>query len=105
VNPGEPDGLRLKSLLVPAPDDILVLSPASSLVNSVNNDGPELLVPTNYPGAVELILKSSIHTHGSWSRSNLNVAGARKFLEEFLYFPDLVSTPRSTRYLSGPLGP
>jgi putative SOS response-associated peptidase YedK len=45
MNPAEKDPFRLKSLLVPAPDDDLVLSPASSLVNSVNNDGPELLVP------------------------------------------------------------
>jgi putative SOS response-associated peptidase YedK len=44
MNPGERDPLRLKSLLVPAPDDYLVLNPASSLVNSVKNDGPELLV-------------------------------------------------------------
>jgi putative SOS response-associated peptidase YedK len=45
MNPGERDPLRLKSLLVPAPDDNLVLSPASSLVNNVKNDGPELLIP------------------------------------------------------------
>jgi putative SOS response-associated peptidase YedK len=45
MNSGERDPLRLKSLLVPAPDDWLVLSPASSLVNNVQNDGPELLVP------------------------------------------------------------
>jgi putative SOS response-associated peptidase YedK len=44
MNPAEKDPFRWKSLLVPAPDDDLVLSPASSLVNSVNNDGPELLV-------------------------------------------------------------
>jgi hypothetical protein len=44
MSPREGDLLRLKSLLVPAPEDNLVLSPASSLVNSVNNDGPELVV-------------------------------------------------------------
>ena len=50
INPGERDPLRLKSLLVPAPDDNLVLRPASSLVNNVENDGPELLVPdSNVP--------------------------------------------------------
>jgi putative SOS response-associated peptidase YedK len=43
--PGERDPARLKSLLVPAADDSLVLSPASSLANSVKNNGPELLVP------------------------------------------------------------
>jgi len=45
INPGERDPLRLKSLLVPAPDDNLVLRPASFLVNNVEHDGPELLVP------------------------------------------------------------
>jgi putative SOS response-associated peptidase YedK len=45
MNPAEKDPFRLKALLVPAPDDDLVLSPASSLVNTVNNDGPQLLVP------------------------------------------------------------
>ena len=30
---------------MPAPDDNLILSPGSSLVNNLNNDGPELLVP------------------------------------------------------------
>jgi hypothetical protein len=43
--PGERDPARLKSLPVPAADDSLVLSPASSLANSVKNNGPELLVP------------------------------------------------------------
>ena len=45
MNPGERNPSRLKSLLVPAPDDNLVLSPASSLVNNVKNDWPELLIP------------------------------------------------------------
>jgi putative SOS response-associated peptidase YedK len=45
ISPGQKDHLRLKSLLVPAPDDKLVPSPASSLVNNVNNEGPELLMP------------------------------------------------------------
>jgi putative SOS response-associated peptidase YedK len=43
MNPREPDPLSLKRLLVPAPDDLLVLRPASLLVNSVKNEGPELL--------------------------------------------------------------
>jgi putative SOS response-associated peptidase YedK len=42
---GERDPFRLKSLLVPVPDDWLVLSSATSLVNRVENDRPELLVP------------------------------------------------------------
>jgi putative SOS response-associated peptidase YedK len=45
MNPGERDSLRLKSQLVPTPDDSLVVSPASSLVNNVKNDRLELLVP------------------------------------------------------------
>jgi putative SOS response-associated peptidase YedK len=43
LNPNENNPLRLKALLRPAPDDRLVLSRASPLVNSVKNDGPELL--------------------------------------------------------------
>ncbi len=35
--------LSLKRLLVPAPDDLLVVRPASPLVNSVKNEGSELL--------------------------------------------------------------
>jgi hypothetical protein len=45
MNPGERDPLRLESQLVPASNDTLVLSRGSSLVNSVNNDGLELLLP------------------------------------------------------------
>jgi putative SOS response-associated peptidase YedK len=44
MNPREAEPLSLKRLLVPAPDDQLVMQPASPLVNSVKNDGPELLV-------------------------------------------------------------
>ncbi len=39
----ERDPLSLKRLLVPAPHDLLVMQPASSLVNSVKNEGPALL--------------------------------------------------------------
>jgi hypothetical protein len=35
----------LKRLLIPAPEDFLRMRPASSLANSVKNDGPELLIP------------------------------------------------------------
>lgn len=48
MNPLQRDPLSLKRLLGPAPDDALVASPASPLVNSVKNDGPELLAaPTD----------------------------------------------------------
>jgi len=38
-----PDPLSLKRLLVPVPEDLLVVRPASPPVNNVKNDGPELL--------------------------------------------------------------
>ena len=43
MNLREPHPLCLKRLLVPAPNDLLVVRPASPLVNSVKNEGPELL--------------------------------------------------------------
>jgi putative SOS response-associated peptidase YedK len=43
MNPRERDPLSLKRLLVPAPADLLVMRPASPLVNSVKNDSPDLL--------------------------------------------------------------
>jgi len=43
MNLREPHPLSLKRLLAPAPDDLLVVRPASLLVNSVKNEGPELL--------------------------------------------------------------
>ena len=43
MNGREPDPPSLKRLLVPAPDDLLVVRPASPLVNRVRNEGPELL--------------------------------------------------------------
>jgi putative SOS response-associated peptidase YedK len=45
INPREENPLSLRRLLVPAPDDLLRMRPASSLVNSVKNEGPELLTP------------------------------------------------------------
>jgi len=43
MNLREPDPVSLKRLLVPAPDGLLVGRPASPPVNSVKNEGPELL--------------------------------------------------------------
>jgi len=43
MNPRERAPLSLKRLLVPAPADLLVMRPASPLVNSVKNDSPALL--------------------------------------------------------------
>ena len=45
MNRHDPDPLSLKRLLAPAPDDLLVIQPASPLVNNVRNEGPELLKP------------------------------------------------------------
>jgi putative SOS response-associated peptidase YedK len=45
INPQERNPIALKRLLIAAPDDLLRVRPASSLVNNVNNDGPELLIP------------------------------------------------------------
>ena len=44
INPRERDPLSLKRLLVPAPSDLLVMTPASPLANSAKNDGPKLLL-------------------------------------------------------------
>ena len=43
MNPREHDPVSLKRLLVPAPRDVLVMRPASPLVNGVKNEGPALL--------------------------------------------------------------
>jgi len=43
MNPTEADPPSLKHLLVPPPDDLLEVTPASPMVNSVKNEGPELL--------------------------------------------------------------
>ena len=50
MNPNENDPKLLKSLLAPAPEEKLAVTPASSLVNSVKNDGPELLDARVAPG-------------------------------------------------------
>jgi putative SOS response-associated peptidase YedK len=44
MNPLEKAPLWLKQLLIPAPESLLVIQPVSPLVNSVKNEGPELLV-------------------------------------------------------------
>ena len=43
MNPREKAPLSLKALLIAAPEALLVVQPASPLVNSVKNEGPELL--------------------------------------------------------------
>jgi putative SOS response-associated peptidase YedK len=50
INPREQNPLSLKRLLIPAPDDLLRVDPASVLVNNPKNDGPELLIPTTATG-------------------------------------------------------
>jgi putative SOS response-associated peptidase YedK len=43
INPQESDPNSLRRLLVPVRENMLVVRPASPLVNSVKNEGPELL--------------------------------------------------------------
>jgi putative SOS response-associated peptidase YedK len=43
MNPREKNSLSLKRLLVPAPSELLVMTPASPFANSVKNEGSELL--------------------------------------------------------------
>ena len=50
MNRSETEPRRLKGLLVPASEEKLVITPASPLVNSVKNDGPELLDHQVGPG-------------------------------------------------------
>jgi len=50
MNPNETQPKRLKRLLSPAPEAKLLITPASPLVNSVKNDGPELLDNQIAPG-------------------------------------------------------
>jgi len=44
MKPLEKAPLALKRLLIPAPEALLVVQPVSTLVNSVKNKGPELVV-------------------------------------------------------------
>ena len=55
MNPRENDPISLKGLLVPAPHDLLVMQPASPLVNSVKNEGPELLRAQRDPETLRLL--------------------------------------------------
>jgi putative SOS response-associated peptidase YedK len=50
INPREPNPIALKRLLIPAPDDLLQMKPASTLVNNARNEGPELLLPIPQKG-------------------------------------------------------
>ena len=43
MNPREKAPLALKRLLIAAPEALLLVQPVSPLVNSVKNEGPELL--------------------------------------------------------------
>ena len=59
INPREPNPISLKRLLIPAPDNLLQVKPASSLVNSVKNDGPELLIPNMTGETLDLFAPKS----------------------------------------------
>jgi putative SOS response-associated peptidase YedK len=47
LDPDNHDLGALQGLLVPAPADVLVLRPVSTAVNTVTNDGPELIEPAD----------------------------------------------------------
>jgi putative SOS response-associated peptidase YedK len=55
MNPREPNPLSMKRLLVPASDDLPVMQPVSLLVNSVKNEGPELLQAQHVPQTLRLL--------------------------------------------------
>ena len=56
MNPNEAQPKNLKRLLLPAPEEKLVFTPASPLANSVKNDGPELLEdPTAHARQLRLL--------------------------------------------------
>lgn len=44
INPHEADPVTLKRMLLPAPEDLLEMRPASPLANSARREGPELLI-------------------------------------------------------------
>lgn len=47
LDPDNDDVASLQGLLVPAPSDLLELVPVSTAVNTVTNDGPELIEPVD----------------------------------------------------------
>jgi putative SOS response-associated peptidase YedK len=49
LDPELDDAEYLQSLLEPPPDDVLGMYPISTRVNSVSNEGPELLEPVEEP--------------------------------------------------------
>jgi putative SOS response-associated peptidase YedK len=53
MDPTITDAGLLQDLLHPAPDDLLELVPVSPLVNNVNNEGPELVIPLPSAAAPE----------------------------------------------------
>ena len=55
MDPRTPDPHALKRLLVPAPSDLMIATPVSPDVNSVDNDSPDLLQPA---GQMSLSLRS-----------------------------------------------
>ena len=56
LDPGHDDTEGLRSLLRPAPDDLLVRHPVSTRVNNVRHDGPDLIEPGSLDRPVPLTL-------------------------------------------------
>ena len=54
LDPTNGDLAALQSLLVPAPNDVLVMHAVSTAVNNVRNTGPELMRPASAAGSAQL---------------------------------------------------
>lgn len=53
LDPGNDDIETLGKLLVPAPPQLIRLTPVSTLVNNVRNKGPELIEPAPEPATLD----------------------------------------------------
>jgi hypothetical protein len=99
MNPRENDPMSLKGLLVPAPDDLLLTQATSQLVNSVKNEGPELLQADGGRLAATRAHKGK-RTAVLFSRlaaSQISLAGATELFRylSFCVLPNASSSPRT----------
>jgi SOS response associated peptidase (SRAP)/LemA family len=93
MNPIENDALSLTRPLVPPPDDLLVVTPASPLINSVQNEGLELLDAAGC--GVNKIPALDEQIKAAWSQV-LNQYQRRADL-----IPNLIATVKDTHIRSG----
>jgi putative SOS response-associated peptidase YedK len=52
IDPSNPNPAALRSLLVPAPDDLLIITPASRRINRAGTDGDPTLLRADEQGAL-----------------------------------------------------